>query len=166
LEAYSDADWAGDVVDRKSTSGWIIKLCGGVISWKSSKQTSTALSTVEAEYIAASDCAREIIWTRKLLKNLGFFDQKATPTTLKMDNTGAIQLAKNTVLSQRTKHIDIRYHFLRECLKNGEISIERCPSNSMTADALTKALPAPRFSACRQEMGLRELMHEKDEVKK
>jgi len=157
VEAYSDADWAGDLVDRKSTSGWLIKLCGAAISWKSSKQTSTALSTVEAEYIAASDCAREIIWTRKLLKDLKISDSKIPPFTLKMDNNGAMQLAKNNQIAQRTKHIDIRYHFLRECVKNKEISIERCPSNKMTADALTKAIPTVRFTECRAEMGMKDV---------
>ncbi|TPX55413.1 DNA-directed DNA polymerase [Spizellomyces sp. 'palustris'] len=157
LEAYSDADWGGDLSDRKSTSGWLLKLSGGAIARKSSKQRCTALSTVEAEYIAASDCAREVIWMRNLLAELGFLEVKQHPTMLKMDNNGTMELAKNTLILQRTKHIDIRYHFLREHIKSGKISVKRCPTQQLTADVLTKAIPAPRFAQCCAELGVHAL---------
>ena len=105
LTAYSDADWAGDTSDRKSTTGYIIQLGCAVVCWKSIKQHCVALSTVEAEYIAASMASKEIIWMCRLLDELGF--KQIDATVLKMDNSGACELASNAMISQRTKHIDI-----------------------------------------------------------
>jgi hypothetical protein len=157
LNAYCDADWAGDVSDRKSTSGFVLMLSGGPVIWKSAKQKCTALSTVEAEYIAASDATREIIWASRFIQEIDPQQIKDSPITLKIDNNGARELANNSMISQRTKHIDIRYHFIRESIKSGAILLQRCPSKDMTADVLTKALPAIRFCECREEMGIKEL---------
>ena len=112
LEAFCDSDWAEDIADRKSTSGYIVTMGGTIISHKSGKQDCIATSSVQAEYIAASTAAREVIWLRRLLKELGF--EQKVPTLMRMDNTGAKDLAENEMIRQRTKHIDIRYHFIRE----------------------------------------------------
>ena len=112
LIAYSDADWAGDKNDRHSTSGNVFMLASGSISWSSRKQAVVALSTAEAEYIALSSATQEIMWLRRLLTDL--HSKPYGPTELKEDNQGAIAIAKNPVTHNRTKHIDIRHHFVRE----------------------------------------------------
>jgi hypothetical protein len=155
LEAYCDSDWAGDVIDRKSTSGYIVKLCGMIISWRSGKQDCLATSTVVAEYIAASTATKEVIWLRNLLEELGYMQKK--PTIMKMDNSGAKNLANNEMISQKTKHIDIKYHSIQEELKAQKLKLEFIPGRWNTADIFTKGLPYPRFAECRREMGLIEI---------
>jgi len=154
--AYCDADWAGDISDRRSTSGYVVKYAGAAISWKSVKQNCTALSTVEAEYISAATVAKELTWIQRLFHEIATYPIKGLnlPTTVKIDNNGARELAKNPQASQRTKHIDIRYHYIREVIQEGKIQLEQCPTNEMTADVLTKALPSRRFEECRSEMGV------------
>lgn len=156
LIAYCDADWAGDVSERRSTTGYVIKFAGAAISWKSSKQACTALSTVEAEYIAAATAAKEVIWLRRLFNEMQShtINKLDRPTTMKIDNNGALNLAKNHQISQRTKHIDIKYHFIRQCVSNEEILLEYCPTEKMTADILTKALPTIKFEEFRAELGV------------
>ena len=112
LTAYCDSDWAGDLDDRKSTSGFVIKLNNGAISWKSSKQTCIAQSTVEAEYISAATTAKEIIWTRRFLTELRYLSPSKS-IHLYINNDRARELALNeTLKNQRIKYIDIRYHFI------------------------------------------------------
>ena len=112
VEGYSDADWAGDVNDRKSTSGYVFTISGGAVSWKSKKQTSVALSTAEAEYIALASTAQEAMWMRQLTADLKSAPSKAT--TIYEDNQSAIEMAKNPQFHGRAKHIEIKYHFIRE----------------------------------------------------
>jgi len=111
LVGFSDADWAGDQDDRRSTTGNVFLLGGGAVSWLSKKQSTVALSTAEAEYVALSQAAQECVWLRRLLSDLGM---DATPVVILEDNQGAIAIAKNPVDHSRTKHIDIRYHYIRE----------------------------------------------------
>ena len=153
LIGYTDADWAGDLDDRHSTTGNIFMMGGGPVSWLSKKQAIVALSTSEAEYVALSFATQEIVWLRKLL----ITDLKSTsqkPTVLMEDNQGAISIAKNPVAHARTKHIDIRYHYIREAVQNGTINLCFCPSENMIADLLTKPLPRGRFTMLRDAMGL------------
>ena len=110
LVIYSDSDWAGDVNERKSTSGYILYLMDAPIVWKSKGQTSVALSSAEAEYYAITEAAKEIKFVIQLLKSMGF--EVETPVTVFVDNIGAIYMTENEVSSNRTKHIDIRYHFI------------------------------------------------------
>src|SRR5579871_2688733 len=124
IEVYCDVDWAGNLDDRKSTSGYVIKLRDTAISWKCNKQSCLALSTVEAEYISASTASKEIIWLRRLLKELDHKQENAT--VMHIDNEGAKELAANYMISQRTKHIDIRYYFIQEYLKTKEIKLKSC----------------------------------------
>ena len=105
----------GDVKDRRSTSGNVFLLGGGAITWSSSKQSSVALSTVEAEYMALSVATQEAIWLRQLQEELGV--TKASPKLINEENQGAISMAKNPVFHKRTKHVQICYHFVREAVE-------------------------------------------------
>ena len=149
---YSDADWAGDVKDRRSTSGNVFLLGGAAITWASKKQSSVALSTVEAEYMALSVATQEAIWLRQLQEELGMKD--AGPTLIYEDNQGAISMAKNPVFHKRTKHIQIRYHFVREAVEDEVITLEYCRTSEMLADSFTKPLPREQFERLRIGIGL------------
>ncbi|XP_065060473.1 uncharacterized protein LOC135687761 [Rhopilema esculentum] len=152
LLGYSDADWGGDLSTRKSTSGYLFKLCGGIVSWKKKKQPVIALSSTEAEYIALCSSTQEAVWLRRLLESIGFAQQK--PTTVYEDNQGAIALSKNTKNHAKTKHIDIRYHYIREAIEKNNIMLEYCPIEQQTADILTKGLAKERFQKLRSTMGI------------
>jgi hypothetical protein len=152
LKAYSDSDWAGDQDDRHSTSGFVSVLSGSAISWLSKKQASVALSTAEAEYIALSTTTQEVVWLRRLLRDFGVDMSQATEVF--GDNQGSIALSKNPVHHKRTKHIDIRYHFVREAVVDGIVKITYCPTKEMVADILTKPLPRGQFEILRSKLGL------------
>ncbi|XP_033230350.1 secreted RxLR effector protein 161-like [Belonocnema kinseyi] len=111
LRGYSDADYAGDVVMRRSTTGYVFMLAGGPITWSSQRQKLVTLSTTETEYFAAATATKEAVWLRKLLDDIGF--QAAGASALFVDNQSAIKLIKNPEFHKRTKHIDVRYHFIR-----------------------------------------------------
>ena len=156
LIGYSDADWAGDLDDRHSTTGNLFLMAGGPVNWLSKKQAVVALSTSEAEYVALSSATQEAMWLRKLLiSDLQVTSQE--PTVLMEDNQGAISIAKNPVAHSRTKHIDIRYHYIREAMQEGIVIIHYCPTEQMIADILTKPLPRERFKLLREAMGMVEL---------
>ena len=139
LEGWCDASWADDKEDRKSTSGYIITYGGGPIAWKSKKQKSVALSTVEAEYYALAQIGKELIWLKRIMGELGMLDPKE-PITVHEDNQGCIKLSKNPVMKERTKHIDISYHFVRDLVNEGALKLEYCETSKMRADILTKAV--------------------------
>jgi hypothetical protein len=143
IHGWSDSDFANDTEDRKSTTGWVFKLGENTISWKSKKQSTVSLSTTEAEYQAASDATKEAIWLQDLLFELGINKRKVA--VLYQDNQGAIFLQKNSTNKSRTKHIDIRHHFIREHVDQGRITIQYCPTAAMIADMLTKPLPNVAF---------------------
>ncbi|GFZ15868.1 hypothetical protein Acr_25g0002770 [Actinidia rufa] len=120
LRAYADADWAGDISDRKSTSGFCVFLCDSLVSWKSKKQSVVPRSTAEAEYRAMAHATSEIVWLRWLLSDMGV--TYSSPTLLYCDNKSAIQIAHNSVFHERTKHIEIDCHFVRQHLQSGNQS--------------------------------------------
>ena len=153
ITAYSDASWAEDRDDRRSTSGYVAKLGKATVSWSSKKQTTVATSSCEAEYMAAAYCARHVIWMRRLLTELGG-DLDGQPTTFLLDNKSAIDLAKDSRINQRTKHIDIAHHFVRENVENGSLAIQHCPGKEMLADGFTKALPSAAFEKMTIGLGL------------
>ena len=156
LIGYSDADWAGDLDDRHSTTGNIFLMTGGPISWLSEKQAAVALSTSEAEYVALSSVTQEAVWLRKLLiSDLQVTSQEST--MIMEDNQGAISIAKNPVAHSRTKHIDIRYHYIREAVQEGIVNLRYCPTEQMIADLLTKPLPREHFKMLRDAMGMVEV---------
>ena len=152
LVAYSYADWAGDLDDRRSTTGNLFLMAHGPISWVSKKQAVVTLSTSEAEYVALSFATQEVIWLRKLLTDLRV--TLPGPTVLMEDNQGAITITKNPVGNARTKHIDIRYHYVCEAVQNRIVDSLYCPSEDMIADLLTKPLPREHFKMLCEAMGM------------
>ena len=153
LTGYSDADWAGDRDSRRSTSGNVFVLGNGAITWSSKRQNSVALSTVEAEYMALSQATQEAVWLRRLTEELGQTNQEAT--TIYEDNQGAICTAQNPVFHRRTKHIHIRYHYVREAVSDNTIKLVYCPTSEMSADLLTKTIPKDQYEYLREKLGLR-----------
>ncbi|CAM8949587.1 unnamed protein product [Rhodiola kirilowii] len=151
LEGFTDADFAGDRTDRKSTSGMAQFLGSCLVSWGSKKQNSVALSTAEAEYIAAAACCAQILWLRNLLSDFNLhFDQ----VPIFCDNTSAISIAKNPVQHGKSKHIEIKHHFLRDCVEKELVSINFCRSEDQVADIFTKSLHKDAFEKLRMELGL------------
>ena len=127
-------------------------LANGAVSWMSKKQATVALSTAEAEYIALSEATQEAIWLQRLLTDIGV--PLKGPTVIHEDNQGAFAIARNPVAHARTKHIDIRYHFVREGIQNGAVDLTYVPTDEMVADILTKPLPKHRFKKLLHAMGL------------
>lgn len=149
---YSDADYAGDIETRRSTSGSVFMLGNGIISWCSERQKSVSLSTTESEYIAASNAVKELVWLNLLLSEL-LVDGLNVPIFY-MDNQSAIRLVKNPEYHKRTKHIEVRYHFIRERFEEGMFELKYVPSNDQVADIMTKALPKDKHQHFRKLMGI------------
>ncbi|KAH9127907.1 hypothetical protein LEN26_009186 [Aphanomyces euteiches] len=143
IDPYVDADYANDISTRQSTSGFLLFLNGCLISWKSKLQNIVALSTCEAEYISMSYGPQEALWLKYLLEELQLVIK--LPINVYEDNQSTIKMAENPTLQQRTKHSDVRHHFIRDLVKQRIIKINYCQTNSMLADILTKALPKPKF---------------------
>ena len=139
---YTDSDWAGSE-DRKSTSGYLFVLNGGAVSWASRKQSVVALSSTKAKYIALTLAVKEVLWLRTLFLELGALKHAKEISAILCDNQGAIAFSKNPGFHARSKHIDIRYHFIRDHVNRdtGTINLLYCPTDEMTADILTKGLP-------------------------
>jgi transposase InsO family protein len=152
---YTDSDYATDLSTRRSVSGSIFMLAGGPISWSSKLQPSVSQSSTEAEYVASAEAAKEAIWLRQLMCDLK--QDISEPTTLFIDNRGAQMLAKNPVNHANTKHIDVRNHFIRECVENGSIVLKSVASADNVADICTKALGKNKIMHFRSMMGLTRL---------
>ncbi|KAM0916826.1 hypothetical protein ACQ4PT_009866 [Festuca glaucescens] len=152
LISFSDSDHAGDVDTRKSTSGVLIYLGDSLVSWQSQKQKVVATSSCEAEYIAAATAACQGIWLAQLVGEL--LNQEAAPITIYIDNKSAISLCKNPVLHDRSKHIDLRYHFIRNCVEKGTVAVEFIGIVEQKADMLTKPLSRVRFQELRGKVGI------------
>ena len=149
---YSDADHGGNSDNGKSTGGYMVKLGTGAVSWSSKLQSMVALSTTEAEYIAAVEAAKEIIWMRQFMGELGY--PVPTACTLLMDNQSAISVSKNPEHHGRMKHLDLRWFWLRDTVDSGIIKPSFIPTEDMAADILTKPLMRPYVEKCRSLMGL------------
>ena len=181
IHGYVDGDWGGDADDRRSTTGYIYMSYGGPVSWRSKKQSSTALSSCESEYMAASEAAKEAVWLTRLLKeDLKLEDvsletrgdltereyQGAKPLTVFEDNIGCISLSKNPVSHRSSKHIEIRYHFVRERVQDGSLKLVFIPSSENVADILTKSTRRHTFLYLRDKvMYNKEKKGQKDHVK-
>ena len=152
LTGFSDADWAGDVNTRRSTSGYVFQLGSSSITWSSRRQDTVAKSSTEAEYVSLSSATQEVIWLHRLLKNLGI--SVLFPTTIYEDNQGAIDISRNPKHHDRTKHIDVCHHFVRERVAAGDVSVVYCPTSEMTADIMTKGLGAVKFRKFRDALGV------------
>jgi hypothetical protein len=149
---YADADWGGCLDTRRSTTGYLFKTFGGPVAWKSKRQATTALSTTEAEYMASADATRQAVWLRQLLKDLG--QGLEGPLPILNDNNAAILLSKNPVNHDRSKHIDIRHHFLRDKVSDNAIDLSHVPTEDNLADILTKPLGTDTFTGLRDRIGV------------
>ena len=145
LIPYTDSDWGEDREDRRSISGYVCTYAGGAITWSSKKQPTVALSTMEAEYLALAHSSKEALWLRALLSDLGL--PPSGPTTLYTDNQSAIAFAHDSQFHARSKHIDIRHHFVRERVESKDIAIVHCSSEDNSADLFTKPLARPTHAA-------------------
>ncbi|KAL3523497.1 hypothetical protein ACH5RR_016331 [Cinchona calisaya] len=157
VNGYTDASFQSDRDDFRSQSGYVFCLNGGAVSWKSSKQATIADSTTEAEYIAASDAAKEAVWIRKFVTELGVVPSITNPVDIYCDNNGAIAQAKEPRSHQRSKHIQRRYHLIREIIERGDVKICKVPSDDNIADPLTKPLTQPKHDRHVRSIGLRHM---------
>ncbi|GJU27107.1 hypothetical protein Tco_1165728 [Tanacetum coccineum] len=150
---YADSDHAGDYVDRKSTSGICTFMGCCLTSWFLKKQTALAISTTEAEYVSVGKACQQALWMKQALVDYGI---RLDDIPIMCDNKGAIDLSKNPVQHSRTKHIEIRHHFLRDNVQKGNISIEKVSSEDNIADILTKPLKREPFNYLRLGLGMME----------
>jgi len=151
LQGYSDADYAGDKVERKSTSGGCHFIGGNLISWMSKKQGTIALSTTEAEYISAAQCCSQLLWIRNQLADYEIHENNIP---IFCDNNAAISLSKNPILYSRAKHIEIKHHFIRDYVQKGTIDLQFVSIDEQLADIFTKPLIEERFNYLRELLGM------------
>ena len=153
VAGFSDADWASHL-HRHSISGFTYFVGLGAVSWSAKKQPIITLSSTEAEYVALTHAVKDIIWIHKLLKDLSFLHSLSLPTTFYCDNQGAIRLSTNATFHGRTKHIDVHFHFIRQTISSGHISLVYVPTGGMTADIFTKALDRVKFERFRTNLNV------------
>ncbi|CAJ2662180.1 unnamed protein product [Trifolium pratense] len=152
LVGWSNSDYAGDIDDRRSTSGYVFMIGTKAVSWSSKKQPIVTLSTAEAEFIAAAGSACQGVWLSRILTAIDA--RKGNSITIYCDNSSSIKLSKNPVMHGRSKHIDVRFHFLRDLTKEGIIQLVHCSSFEQVADIMTKPLSFDSFSRNRDKLGL------------
>jgi hypothetical protein len=153
LQGFSDVDYAGDIDDRISTSAYLFTMGGSPISWRSKKQTVTSRSSCESEYRALAKMTCEVVWLRRLIKQLGFWNGK--PTTIWCDNQSSIKVTKNPMFHDRIKHFEVDLHFTRQKVKDKTIKIEYVHTSNQLADLLTKALGRVKFESCRNKLNMK-----------
>uniref|UniRef100_A0A2N9HTH1 Integrase catalytic domain-containing protein n=1 Tax=Fagus sylvatica TaxID=28930 RepID=A0A2N9HTH1_FAGSY len=145
LTGYNDADWASDKDERKSTLGYAFILGGGAVSWCSKKQSCIALSTMESEYVACSAAVQEAVWLRRFLQRLGVTAHAEDVVLLYSDSTSALAYAKDPKYHGKAKHIELRYHYIRDMVSQGEVILQHISTGSMVADPLTKPIARDLF---------------------
>ncbi|GKE89100.1 ribonuclease H-like domain, reverse transcriptase, RNA-dependent DNA polymerase [Tanacetum coccineum] len=155
IYGYSDSSYGVNTQEGKGTTGIIFYYGESPISWSTQKQATVALSSCESEFIAATAAATQALWLKRLLSRLTHSDEEKI--TILVDNKSAIALMKNPVFHGRSKHIDTKYHFIRECVERDDIQVEFVSGDYQKADILTKALPKIRFLTMRQLIGLKDL---------
>eukprot|EP00253_Pinus_taeda_P003374 PITA_03374 len=151
IRGFVDADWAGDLEQRRSTSGYVFNLFGGAVSWMSKKQSVVALSTTEAEYMAATHASKEAVWLQRLCSSMGLVQGAIK---IDCDSQSAIFLAKNPAYHSKTKHIDVQYHFVRDMIEDKKVLLVKVDTLKNTVDALKKSMSSEKFSWCRETMGI------------
>ncbi|KAI4344544.1 hypothetical protein L6164_011759 [Bauhinia variegata] len=138
LDGYTDADMAGDVDSRKSTSGYMMTFAGGVVSWQSKLHKCVALSSTEVEYIAITEAEKELLWIKRFLQELDLNQERYV---VHSDSQSAIHLSKNLTFHLRSKHIEVRYHWIRDALERKQFSLEKIYTEDNSSDMMTKTLP-------------------------
>ncbi|MCO5571155.1 hypothetical protein L7F22_024889 [Adiantum nelumboides] len=151
VRGYTDSNYAGDLDKRRSTSCYVFTLAGGAVSWQSQLQDCITQSTIEAEYVAANEACKEAIWLGRLVADLGI---KVEMLELYCDSHSAIQLAKNSMFHSKTKHINVKYHFIREVIEDKQIQLVKIHMKDNSADLLTKRLSRESFVHCRELLGI------------
>ena len=151
LEAYLDSNWAADKIQHCSVTGNFFKLAGGIICWQSYAQKTTALSSTEAEYMALSNCSKQAVWIKTLIEKLGF---RLMAVPIYGDNQGAIFIASNAMQESRTKHIDIRYHYIRELINAKQVKLMFVPGEMNPTNIFTKNSMRVKFTQFQNQMGL------------
>jgi hypothetical protein len=151
LVGYCDADYAGDLDTRRSTTGYVFNLNGAAIAWQSKRQPTVAVSSTEAEYIAAAAAVKESLWLRKLLVD---FKIEVGTIDILADNQSAIKLLRNPISAMRSKHIDVMHHFARERVARKEVAFHYVGTDAQVADGMTKALPLVQHTYCCKGMGV------------
>lgn len=154
LEGFVDSDYNACLDDRTSTSGWLVKYRGGVIAWRSRKPKIVSHSTAESECIAIDDIAKDLVWERRALSVSGDKQSNETSTKLNVDNKAAILMSRNRTNHDSTKHIDSRYHYIRDLVSSSIINPVYIDTNENTADILTKALPRDKFEYHLEGLGV------------
>jgi hypothetical protein len=152
LSGFSDSDWAGEQNTRRSVSGYCFTFCGAATSWSSKKQQTIALSSTEAEYMAMTHAGKEATFLQNIYGEVGI--PTPLPTPLLVDNQSAIALAENPIFHARTKHIDVRHHWIREKIESGQLELEYVPTADQVADIFTKPLNGEKFKKFRDVLGL------------
>ena len=151
LEGYTDADMAGDLDSRKSTSGYLFTFSEGAISWQSRLQKCVSLSTTEAEYVAATEAGKEMLWMKRFLQELGVQQENYI---IFCDSQSALHLSKNTMYHARTKHIDVRYHWIRQAIEEKSFQLQKVHTDHNTADMMTKVVPKEKLELCIKLAGM------------
>ena len=154
---FTDSDFQGDIDSRKSTSGYVFTLYGGAVCWRSIKQTCVTDSTTEAEYVAASEAAKEAVWLKKFIMDLQVIPSAGRPITLYCDNSGAVAQSKEPRYHKKQKHIERKYHLIRDIIERGDTVVTKIASEENLADPFTKALPVQVFERHVDSMGVRRL---------
>ena len=154
---FTDSDFQGDIDSRKSTSGYVFTLYGGAVCWRSIKQTCVVDSTTEAEYVAASEAAKEAVWLKKFIMDLQVIPSAGRPITLYCDNSGAVAQSKEPRYHKKQKHIERKYHLIRDIIERGDTVVTKIASEENLADPFTKALPVQVFERHVDSMGVRRL---------
>jgi hypothetical protein len=157
LIGYVDADWGGDLDERKSTSGYIFLLNNGVIFWSSKKQSCISLSTMEVEFVTFSAAVQEAVWLRRFLNHLSFCENETDPVLVHSDSQAAIAYTKDPKYHSKTKHIDIKYNFVRDMVMKNQVCMQYISTHKMVADPFTKIIPRDMFVGHVKSLGLRRL---------
>ena len=151
IRGFVDADWAGDLHQRRSTSGYVFNLFGGAVSWMSKKQSVVTLSTIEVEYMTATHSSKEVVWFQRFCSRVGLVQGGIR---IDCDNQSAIFLAKNPAYHSKTKHIDVQYHFVRDMVEDKNLLLIKVDTLKNTADAFTKSVSIEKFTWCKETMGI------------